>query len=82
MSVYCQNCGRENRDPGTDLYEFTCGYCGKGPLSRVPKDHVEGGGIVGAGIGAAMGAGIGGPVGAVVGAFIGFFLGQEAGKRP
>ena len=82
MSVYCLKCGKENRDPGGNLTGLRCGLCGKGPLARVPKENVEGGGIIGAGIGAAVGAGLGGPVGAIIGALAGFFLGQEAGKRP
>jgi hypothetical protein len=82
MPVFCQNCGKENKDPGGNLQGYHCGFCGKGPLKRVPKEHVEGGGIIGAGIGAALGAGVGGPVGAIIGALFGYFLGEEAGKRP
>jgi len=81
MPVYCQNCGKENYDPGGDLSSLRCGYCNKGPLARVPKESIEGGEVIGAGIGAAIGAGLGGPVGAVIGALTGYFLGREGAKR-
>lgn len=81
MAVFCQNCGKELKDPGGDLKNYNCGNCGKGPLARLPKGRVEGGEVVGAAIGAAIGAGVGGPIGAVIGALLGYKIGLNAGKK-
>ena len=81
MAVYCANCGNENKDPGGDLSNLRCGYCGQRRLIRVSKDKPGGSEIVGAGLGAAIGAGLGGPVGAVIGALVGYFVGREGAKK-